>query len=824
MKTLRALKMLAPPVKHADSRSLSVGSTGRSGRSLNGFQGARSAIIRSVSVVCFVGTLLVAGVGRNAYAGFIGPYAFGNFILNNTTQANGSATLVDPGTLVITGPNDGSGDPGTTDFTILVGNPGIVQFSYLYNSNDIPGFDFAGYILSNAFHQFADTDGQSGIIVFPVYPGDVFGFRVGTADNQGEAGVLTITNFDVTVPEPAGYQLSFLGLGALVAFAAWRHRSAMRALLGPWLGRALILCMALPLVAQQASYSGSNVTGQLVLSGVVNLRQVAQTSPAMALRNSMLSRGFPGRGLPTPTLQGPELLRKIPSERLHPPINENVLALAAAPIFSKSLAISTSATSSGFNALSQMDQRLADSGNQFSIEPPNLNIAVANGYVLEGVNDAIQVYSVSGSPSLPLALSSNQFFGLGHAINRATGANGVYLTDMRVYYDSTISRFIVVQRSQDEDIFGNPLGRSHLYMGVSKTTDPTGDYNIYVMETTNASHAGCPCVDDYPQIGSDQYGFHIAWNEFNAFGLYFVDASILSLSKASLAAGTSQPTAVQFLLQFATHYETSIQPATTPPGASNFLANGGLEYFVSTTGSLGGGVSLWAMTNTSSLATASPTLTLLQIIIPTLGYSLPNLAAQREGTRPYGSSLFPPGALPFLDPGDTRVQSLSYASGRLFLTMQTAVTDEGGHSVDGGAYIVLSPTYRSGVLAASVLSQGYLFVNGVNLLRPSLAVNAQGRGAIVATLVGSQWYPSAAYIPIDNLTTPLTLQVAGQGTLPEDGFTGYPAGGGLGVARWGDYNSAVAASDGSVWLGAQYIGNFPRTQFANWNTYVIHVQ
>jgi hypothetical protein len=170
------------------------------------------------------------------------------------------------------------------------------------------------------------------------------------------------------------------------------------------------------------------------------------------------------------------------------------------------------------------------------------------------------------------------------------------------------------------------------------------------------------------------------------------------------------------------------------------------------------------------------------------------------------------------------VQSLTYASGELFLTLPTGVNDQNGNWVVGGAYIVLSPTYRGGVLAARVLNQGYLLVNGNHLLRPAIAVNAQGVGAIAVTLVGATWYPSAALIPFAPSSMPSTLQVAAPGVLPEDGFSGYPTGGGDGVARWGDYNTAVAATDGSIWMVVEYIGNYPRTVPANWNTYVFRYQ
>ncbi|MGA9625653.1 MAG: hypothetical protein WBQ65_14365, partial [Bryobacteraceae bacterium] len=212
------------------------------------------------------------------------------------------------------------------------------------------------------------------------------------------------------------------------------------------------------------------------------------------------------------------------------------------------------------------------------------------------------------------------------------------------------------------------------------------------------------------------------------------------------------------------------------------------------------------------------------VVIPTLSYTVPDVANQRPGTLVYGSSLTPPGQLAYLDGGDCRVQALSYAGGRLYLTFSTSITDQTGRFKVGAAYVVLSPTYRGGVLAATVLNQGYLVINNNHLLRPAIAVNAQGAGAITATLVGPDWYPSAAVIPFSTFSTPSTLQVGAVGTQPEDGFTGYPGGGGVGVARWGDYNSAVATSDGAISVVVQYIGSYPRTEFANWNTYIMRMQ
>jgi hypothetical protein len=361
-----------------------------------------------------------------------------------------------------------------------------------------------------------------------------------------------------------------------------------------------------------------------------------------------------------------------------------------------------------------------------------------------------------------------------------------------------------------------------LYLAVSQTADPIGTYNIYEMDATNAQNPGCPCIADYPQIGADQYGFYVSVNEFEAYTESFVDAAIIAISKPALANGSVAPAAYRFQMRLATGFEFAIQPATTPPGASYFLANGGVQYFVSSQAIYGisNSLSLWAMSNTATLGGANPKPVLTRINVPTLTYRFPGLATQRDGPLPYGSSLTPAGALAYLDGSDMRVLSLSYAGGRLWATLASQVTDDTGRSTVGGAYVILSPTLRGSTLAARVLLQGYLVAGNHHILRPAVAVNAQGRGAIAFTLVGPDYFPSAAFVPIDTISTGSDITVAALGALPEDGFTAYPGGPAVGIARWGDYSGAVADVDGSVWMTAEYIPNAPRTEFANWGTFL----
>ncbi|TMF31885.1 MAG: hypothetical protein E6I30_11415, partial [Chloroflexi bacterium] len=57
---------------------------------------------------------------------------------------------------------------------------------------------------------------------------------------------------------------------------------------------------------------------------------------------------------------------------------------------------------SGFAGLTHKDQRNAGTGSyantQFTLEPPDQGLCVGNGQVLEGVNNAFQVFNTSGTP------------------------------------------------------------------------------------------------------------------------------------------------------------------------------------------------------------------------------------------------------------------------------------------------------------------------------------------------------------------------------------------------------------------------------------------
>ena len=49
-----------------------------------------------------------------------------------------------------------------------------------------------------------------------------------------------------------------------------------------------------------------------------------------------------------------------------------------------------------FDGMNHRQQRLANGGNQFSLEPPDQGLCVGNGYVVEVINSVIRVWNTSG--------------------------------------------------------------------------------------------------------------------------------------------------------------------------------------------------------------------------------------------------------------------------------------------------------------------------------------------------------------------------------------------------------------------------------------------
>jgi hypothetical protein len=172
---------------------------------------------------------------------------------------------------------------------------------------------------------------------------------------------------------------------------------------------------------------------------------------------------------------------------------------------------------------------------------------------------------------------------------------------------------------------------------------------------------------------------------------------------------------------------------------------------------------------------------------------------------------------------DDRMQQTVFAAGHLWSALNTVVKPENGVVRAGIAYFIVTPSWSDDTLEATIARQGYVAVNGNNVIFPAVAANPAGLGAMTFTLVGPDYFPSAAYVRVDIANGDSDVHIAAPGAAPEDGFSGYKAFGGNRVARWGDYSAAVADENGAIWVATEYIPPLPRTVLANWGTFIAQV-
>jgi hypothetical protein len=500
---------------------------------------------------------------------------------------------------------------------------------------------------------------------------------------------------------------------------------------------------------------------------------------------------------------------------------------ASGPHVTGSTPVPATSVLAGWEGLNHFDTRFGSSaGNdQFSTEPPDQGLSVGNGYVLESVNSVLAVYSTGGA-LLDGPTAINEFYGYPLAYNRTTGIAGPDVFDPTCYYDAATNRFFQVAVTLLVDSAGNFTGATRIDLAVTKTGNPTGSWSLYHVDGA----ASDDVFPDYPHVGADANGFYITINNypFSTDGYNGVD--IYAWSKSQLAAGNSTVNVSTTRIPESQSAFT-LWPAQSPGTSSFATGNAGTEYLLSSDAVFNNSgsssqVLLWALTKTNSL-NSTPALVLHKATVPVASYSVPDPAVQKSGNAPLRDCLndtsliiqglgsgcwrffFAPQQQPShnevlakLDSNDTRMQQVSYADGKVWGALDTAVS---GPNRAGIAWYAITPSLTgSGGLQGQVAAQGIVAAsNGDNVIYPALAVTAAGKGVMGFTLVGPSYFPSAAYVSVSTSGTG-AIQVASPGLDSQDGFSGYKAFGNPPRPRWGDYGAA-AVDGSSIWIASEYI-------------------
>jgi hypothetical protein len=616
-----------------------------------------------------------------------------------------------------------------------------------------------------------------------------------------------------------------------------------------------------------AANAAPSDTRQVPSTGTTSIRSFA--AGADGLQQPELRAG--------PDDEGPA----VPSTRPDPNFKHGIFPkhpLDAPVVASSAVAASNPDVQASIQGLNHRDQRLANGGNQFSLEPPDQALCVGNGFTVESVNSVLRVYNANAVP-VTAVQDLNTFFRYPAAIDRATGAVGPNVIDPVCHYDPDFNRFVVAITTLFVDDQGNFNGKNTIDVAVSNTGDPTGAWTVYSVPAQNDGTDGTPnhhctldgtapgpCFQDYPHIGGDANGIYVTTNEYDLFGPNFNAAQVFAFSKRQLSEhpASLDVTLVQNLQLSGTPGFT-VWPATSPASQYATDANG-TEFMLSSvagdgseTGNPTGTakrIGLWALTNTASLDASTPDLRVTSRLVTSQTYVFPPTMQQKSGDIPLGEcindtttvvggltgcwNLFfvdEPAhdeVLSSPDANDTRMQQTWYTNGVLWGALDTAVRVNGQLRA-GIAWFSLQPSINgAGKVGGSIKKQGYLALADSDLTYPAITMLPSGQGAMAFTVTGSNHYPSAGYVPISSTGAVGQIHIVGKGLGPDDGFTSYKAFvGDPPRTRWGDYGAAV--TDGSsIWMASEYIAQTctlsqyltapigscggTRTSLGNWST------
>lgn len=172
----------------------------------------------------------------------------------------------------------------------------------------------------------------------------------------------------------------------------------------------LVAALAFAAAMLVAAVPAAADTRTAAASGTAAFRETAPGSDELAfpeIRRRVGARGTPVGLLPLAGTRG-----QFPPKPLANPV-----------VASQGLAGTNPELELSVNGLTSRDQRLANGGNQFSVEPPDQALCVGNGFALESVNTVIRVKDTAGA-NLTGVVDLNSFYGYPAQFNRGPDPSG----------------------------------------------------------------------------------------------------------------------------------------------------------------------------------------------------------------------------------------------------------------------------------------------------------------------------------------------------------------------------------------------------------------
>ena len=493
------------------------------------------------------------------------------------------------------------------------------------------------------------------------------------------------------------------------------------------------------------------------LAGVVDMMQV----PNLPARNTMLDRWRAGQrdmgraDSPIPAEEAARLRRE--ALRLPPSDRIQILTPASSP-----------RTPGMFLSFDSIDIVDCCGGSGANV-PPDPDLAVGPNHVIAVVNVAFEIYDKAGNsllgPRAFAALFVNQL------------QIGEFEFDPVVVYDPYADRFIMAIDALDQFTLA-----STLLVAASRTSDPTGQWNLYEFNTNVPGVTGN--FNDYPHIGLGHDELFMGGNLFNLFSGNFLEGRIWAFDKHALYAGTAVTQAGRGI-----GFDDSPQPISTRAGDGP-----GPHFFIANVDNVNYSIYSWNNPLTRDDLQLLGAVNLVSAIGVPSGFVVDS--PQLGG-----------GAI---TANDLRPLDLEYRNGRVWTTGHIGC-NPGAGTVNCVRWAEIDPTVPPRVVQAGVVASNAEFRTF-----PDLAVDACNNMAVGYSKFSASTWPAIFYAGRRSGDPPGTLQGEAQlkaGELVYLDFLDPPR-------RWGDYTGmAIAPDEANFW----YLGEYSkRTGSSNgrWGNYV----
>jgi len=392
--------------------------------------------------------------------------------------------------------------------------------------------------------------------------------------------------------------------------------------------------------------------------------------------------------------------------------------------------------------------------------PSDAAIASNGGQVFYAVNDEYAIKNLlTGLVTGPVTFSS--FFSV------LSLPSGTIYADPRDVWDSYGNRFILVV-----DAINFSTWQAWVLVSVTQTSDPTGLWWTYHLDTTLDESTASTNFSDYPTLGLDPYAVYVGMNQYSFATNAFQYAKLRILNKATLELGGSL--GWHDFWGMTNPYDGSLASTLQPSVTFTYT---GTEYIMDSNSSAGSYLTVWSVTN----PLGTPTLSGTYVTVPS--YSLPPNARQS-------------GTSTLIETGDSRLQQVVQRDGSLWTTLTTAANfGPGVQSI--GEFFQINPVLLSTTTVAYV---GWV---GTDFYYPSVAVDGLDRAIVIANCSSSSTYIdicASTRAPGDPINQTEPAQYVNYGWGPYVQLDSF------GRNRWGDYTAAVLdpINPFAVWTLAEY--------------------